>query len=215
MVKVIKTFFLSTFAFLVVANPTYAQNSSPSPEASMPTQRFIQEREERKEILREKIEAHKVEVTAKKEQLRGEREARVASHEAKLTEARKVRAREHYGRLYTRLSAAITRLNTLITRIEARLEIIKEENKDIDTTTVEAEIASAKSLLLDAQMDLEAASDNFEEVLESDDPKATFQLIKDTVMDLKSKLVEVHRILVSVIGDIKGLRVGNTDSVNN
>jgi hypothetical protein len=215
MIKIIKTLLLTTFAFFVVINPAYAINISPSPEASLPTQNFIQEREERKERLREEIEAHKEEVAAKKEQVRERTEAKIASHEAVFSDARKTRTREFYGRLYTRFTAAIKRLDILTTRIDSRLASIKEENPEIDTSEVEEKIVEAKSLLLDAQMDLDAANENFDEVLESDDPKATFQLIKDTVMGVKDKLIEVHKILVSVIGDIKGLRVGNTTQITN
>lgn len=210
-----KILLLTAFSFFVVIKPTYALDTSPSPRAGLPVQRFIQERADRREQLKAQIEAHKEEMAAKKEQFQDRAGARIASREAVLSEARKTRSKEFFNRLYTRFTAAIKRLDILITRIDSRLASIKEENPEVDTTEIEDQIAEAKSLLLDAQMDLEAASENFDEVLESDDPKATFQLIKDTVVGVKDKLVEVHRILVSVIGDIKGLRVGNTTQVTN
>lgn len=215
MTSVIKTVLLTIFLFLVALNPTSAQDASPHPGASMPTQKFIQERTDRKEKLREQIEAHRADMAAKRDQFQENKEERIASHTAALSESRKARARERYSRLSTRISAAMGRLDTLITRIESRLAVIEENNPDADTTQIESEIATAKSLLLDAQIDLEAANDNFEEVFESEDPKATFQFIKDTVVGVKEKLVEVHRTLVSVIGDIKGLRVGNTTQLDN
>ena len=172
MIKVIKTLLLTTFAFFVVINPSYALDTSPSPKASLTTQKFIQERADRKERLREDIEAHKEEMATKKEQVRERTEAKIASHEAVLSEARKTRTREFYGRLYTRFMAAIKRLEILTARIDSRLASIKEENPDVDTSEVEEKIAEAKSLLLDAQMDLDAVNANFDEVLESDDPNA-------------------------------------------
>ena len=208
MIRAVKTLVLTLLLLTFSYTTIYALDAPP--EASLPTQQFIQERIERRQLLKAQIEAHKEEMAAKKEQFQEKTEARIASREAALSEIRKTRARDHFGRLYTRFAAAINRINTLIVRIESRLSTIKEEDPSADTTHIESAIASAKALLLDAQMDLEAASDNFDEVLESDDPKATFQLIKDTVIGIKDKLVEVHRILVSVIGDIKGLRVGNT-----
>ena len=215
MIRALKTLLLSIFLLTFSFGSIYALDTLPSPEASLPTQQFIQERTERREALKAQIEAHKEEMAAKKEQFQDRAEARIASREAALSEARKTRAREYYGRLYTRFTAAIKRLDILITRIDSRIAEFKEENPKVDTTEVEEKIADAKSLLLDAQMDLEAASENFDEVLESDDPKATFQIIKDTIMGAKDKLVEVHRILVSVIGGIKGLRVGNNTQVTN
>ena len=45
-------------------------------------------------------------------------------------------------------------------------------------------------------------------MLENDDPKEAFLVIKNTIKEIKSDLVEVHQLLVHLIGDIKGLRVG-------
>ena len=212
MIKVVKLLLVTLILVSFSSNMALAQTTPP--EASIPTQNFIQERTERRTQLKERIEAHKAEVAAKrlelKEQTQEHKEARVASREARLSEAKKARTREFYGRLHTRFLAAISRLDTLISRIEARLATIKEENPDADVTQIESDLQEAKSLLLDAKVDLEAASGNFDSVLDSEDPQATFQIIKDLVMEIKGKLVEVHKLLVSIIGDIKGLRVGNT-----
>ena len=128
MIKILKTLLLTFFLLTFSYGSIFAVDTLPSPEASLPTQQFIQERTERREALKEQIEAHKEEMAAKKEQFQDRTEARVASREAALSEAKKTRAREYYGRLYTRFTAAIKRLDILITRIEARLAESKEEN---------------------------------------------------------------------------------------
>jgi chromosome segregation ATPase len=186
------------------------------PKASNATTEFAQERLERKEEIKLRIEQHQEEVEAKKEQLREEqeqrlqeREEKVASKVAQLQERRKERIRLFFERLTRRLEAAISRLDILIQRIESRLAVL-DESGDADTAAIHEQVDEAKSLLLDAQVDLEAATANLDTMLESDDPKAAFEVIRETIKDVKSKLVEVHRILVHVIGDIKGLRVGNT-----
>ena len=46
------------------------------------------------------------------------------------------------------------------------------------------------------------------EIIESETPREGFVEIKEMVGEIRESLVEVHQILVKVIGDIKGLRVG-------
>jgi len=138
-----------------------------------------------------------------------------ASKAANLTNKRKERIMHFWEKLFRRLEKHIERLETLIERIESRLAKIKEENpKNIDIESVEEELDRAKRLLEEAKTDLAAANASLEEVLSSDDPKAAFGLIRETVKNIKTKLVEVHRTLVHLIGNIKGLRVGTTKKLS-
>ena len=45
-------------------------------------------------------------------------------------------------------------------------------------------------------------------LLENDDPKAAFAEVKEKIQEIKLNLVEIYRILIHVIGDMKGLRIG-------
>lgn len=110
--------------------------------------------------------------------------------------------------MITRIEAMIARLEKLIERMERRIALIESSDEDIDTTQPKADIAEAKDLLADAEASLEEAKDDIEDVIGSPDPKAAFQEVIDAVKEIKKDLIEVHRLLVQAIGDIKGLRVG-------
>ena len=45
-------------------------------------------------------------------------------------------------------------------------------------------------------------------IIESETPKEGFVEVKEMVGEIRESLVGVHQILVKIIGDIKGLRVG-------
>lgn len=131
---------------------------------------------------------------------------RMAKIKAKLTERRQQLIRQFFTRMVKRLEAAITRLEKLISRIESRLSKLESQGEDV--SKIKTEVADAKTKLDKAKTDLEEAKTKLETVLESEDPKAAFAEVKNLIKGVKTQLIEVHRILVHVIGDIKGLRVG-------
>lgn len=131
---------------------------------------------------------------------------KMAEIKAKLTERRQQLIRQFFTRMAKRLEAAIARLEKLIFRIESRLT--KLENQDEDVSKIKTEVADAKTKLDKAKTDLADAKTKLEDVLTNEDPKAAFAEVKNLIKGVKTQLIEVHRILVHVIGDIKGLRVG-------
>lgn len=159
----------------------------------------IEQNEEKREAIRLKIEEKIATREAAKEQLR-----------AKLEEKAQNRIRSLFGRVVTRMESAISRLDTLIGRMEARLAIFAEEGESV--ADIQSEIESAKTLLASAEESLAVAEAGLEEVVTSEDPRAGYIYIKDAVKNIKSTLVDVHSILVQVIGDMKGLRVGATEN---
>lgn len=161
----------------------------------------------KQEEIQQRIEQRKLLIEQRKEEIKNRIEIRKATMSARLTERRQGRIRTYFQRLTNRLNSAINRLDILISRIESRVEKIKAEESEIDTDSIEADIQTAKDLLDDAKANLEAASNSFDTVLEGDDPKQAFMIIKDTIKEVKNGLVEVHQLLVHLIGDIKGLRV--------
>lgn len=174
---------ISFFFLLLTPQPLNAQTDSP--------------KELRKQLREERLENVKEKIAERK-----------ASQEAKLTDLRKEKIKSYFSKLQRRLLAAIERLEKLIDRIESRLAKIKEENGNVNTTQITTKIAEAKQLLESAKADLQTANDNLDDILESDDPKEAFGVVRSSVKSIKEKLVQVHRILVHFIGDIKGLRVG-------
>lgn len=161
------------------------------------TQAEVRQRiEERKQILLQKREALSQRIQEKK-----------ATIEAKLRETRKVRIRAYWTRLNTRFMATINRLYRLIERIESRLAIIeKEEGAEIGEIKEQLEVV--KEQLEEIETNIQAANDNIENVLSSNNPKEAFSEIRDIIKEARDNLIEVHRTLVHVIGDIRGLRVG-------
>ena len=147
-----------------------------------------------------------------KEQVQVRNEERRATIAARLTEVRRERIQNFFNRLVRRLEAAIVRLERLITRIESRIAKIEENNEDVDTGPITDQVNDAKSKLEEAKTELQEAKDNFADLLASDEPKVVFEGVHDNIVNIKKALVEVHRILVHLIGDIKGLRVGPTSS---
>lgn len=163
--------------------------------------RFFPEDASRPRTTEDKEEAK----VARQEAIGQRREERQASREARLTEVRSARIRSFSERLTARLQALIERLGTLITRIESRLLKIGE-GTDIDTVLIQGDLDTANTLLASAQATLNTIE--IEVILEADNPKEAFQDIREAIQGIRDDLKQVHRILVSVIGDIKGLRVG-------
>jgi septal ring factor EnvC (AmiA/AmiB activator) len=138
------------------------------------------------------------------------RQEKIATIEARLNTRKKEIIRNHFLRMTKRLEAAINRLNRLITRIESRIAKIEANNKDINTEPIKKDIQKAKDKLLLATNKLNEAKIKIDGLLESNTPKETFTEVRNMIQEIKKDLVEVHRLLVKVIGDIKGLRVGNS-----
>ncbi len=143
-----------------------------------------------REIVRERVETKK------------------ATMAAKLTARKQANVQSQWQKLDTRLSAIIARLETLIERIESRVAMIANSGENIDTTGVETSLMEAKSLLGQTEADLLAANSLLEEVLASDDPKLAFSVVAEAIKEIRINIVEIHKILVLTIGDIRGLRVG-------
>lgn len=166
--------------------------------------RIIEKQTEMQQIREEK----KQEIQQRLEEKRATREARREEIKQRLSERRRKIVQKFWQRMYRRFSAAISRIEKLITRIESRLAIIKKNNKDTDTKTIETEIAEAKNLLNTASASLSALNDKINTaLLDSENPREDFKIVKADIIEIKDKLIKVHRILVHIIGDIKGLRI--------
>ena len=130
----------------------------------------------------------------------------------RLTAVRRERIRNYFGKMIVRLEATIERLEKLITRIEARIKIIKDKNEEINTTEVEKTVSEAKATIVKAKTELANLKTNLETMLESDDPKTSFKNVRESLKTVITFIKDTHKLLVQTIGDIKGLRVGDTDN---
>lgn len=196
--RLMKKFFLISIFVIFIFTPVSvgAQNSTP---AGQQNRIEVKERIDQKEIEKEDARL----------EIQNRIEERKALQEARLAQQKAIRVRNHWQILEKRIAATIERLKTLITRIESRLYKIAQEEPSLDTTTIQTNIDEAKELLDDAEYLLDNAEVDLETLLVSEDPKTALLELKDTIRDIKDLLIETHRILVHVIGDIKGLRVGS------
>jgi len=137
---------------------------------------------------------------------------KIGTVQARLNARKKELIKNYFQVMTRRLEAAISRLNRLITRIELRMAKIEVNNEDIDTKPIKKQVQEGKDKLQTATDKLNEAKTKIDEVLDSETPKKAFAEVRDIIKEIKQILIDVHRILVKVIGDIKGLRVGTTST---
>lgn len=171
----------------------------------------LQDVEERRAELQQNLEQRRQERLQMLQDIRQRVQDKKATLAARLQEHRKERIRSFWQRLNRRILATIGRLEQLIARIESRIAKIEETGEDVDTSDIHKQLEEAKEMLDAARQKKLAADDTLEDVLASNDPKTAFGVVREAIQEIKNDLVEVHRILVHVIGDIRGLRVGATD----
>lgn len=146
-----------------------------------------------------------------KEQVKEKIETRIATREARLTKLKKNLVRNHFTRMRKRLSAAIRRLEKIAARIESRINKIEAESPNSDISSIRKEIFSVREKINNVGDNLlPQAQEKFDQMVESENPQELFSEVKHLIRTIKDELIEVHQILVKVIGDIKGLRVGTT-----
>lgn len=131
----------------------------------------------------------------------------VASQEQKLTFTRRERIRAYVTNMFARLEAMVGRLEKLIARMEARLEDF-EATSNKDKAKVESELEKAKTILAETKTDIAEAKETAGSLIDSQDPKEVFGDLRGQIAAIKKDLVAVHKILVQVLGEMKGLRSG-------
>jgi archaellum component FlaC len=199
--KKLAIFFLTALLITSISSSTSAKVATP------PGQ-------DKKIEVQEKLEEKKQKILEKRETIRERIEEKKASIAARLEERRKVRIRAYWQQLNTRLLAVVNRLRVLIDRIESRLAKIEDENEElkVEIDDIYDQVDVAKETLNETEIDIQAATESMELVLASDNPKQAFEEIRAIIKEAKENLVDVHRTLVHVIGDIKGLRVGTSEN---
>lgn len=150
--------------------------------------------------------------TQKREETRIKIENKREEVNLKISAIRRERISSYFNRMKIRLEATIERIQKLINRLNIRIEKINAlDNKNkIDTTKPKEELDLASLKLSDIKTRL--ASLTIDDVLLSDKPREDFKVVIDSIKLIKDDLKEVHKILVQTIGDLKGLRVGDTNN---
>lgn len=130
-----------------------------------------------------------------------QKETRILEREAK----KRTLIRAFVTRRIVRLTAMIERIEKLITRIESRIK--KLETAGNNVTSVNVQLSKAKDKLAGVKTNLGAVRDSIDTTLGLTTPKDEFKELTTKLETVKKDLVEVHRMLVEIIGDIKGLRL--------
>jgi methyl-accepting chemotaxis protein len=204
MKKFLFLFYGGVILLFLVASPLYARSATPASPLKIRERietQFGQSRPSTPSFIREPQEQLREEIRQRVQERRATIEGRLAERKIEIIKT-------FFARLVKRLEAAIARLEKLISRIEARLDKIEASRENINTANIRKEVEKAKTKLADARATLEEAKDKIQSMIESETPKEVFTEIRTLIQNVKRQLIEVHRILVKVIGDIKGLRVG-------
>lgn len=207
MLKFLKQIFLFWFLLLLFAPMVWAQNfdfdfSSPPATLRIYEKTPLRGKEQQElKVIRERVQERRQEIQEWLEQKR-------TTFGARLTEAKKERVRFFFGRLIGRVEAATSRLERLAARIESRLDKIEEENEGIDTIPIREDLEEIKARLEQVSSAITEARDSLESILLTEDPKEAFAEVRELIKAIKEQLIEIHRLLVQLIGQIKGLRVG-------
>lgn len=148
-----------------------------------------------------------------REAIKASIEAKQVERVEKLSAVRKEKIMSFSNRMILRLEALVDRLQILIDRIDARIAKIDESGEDIDTEPIKELVDEAKAKLAVLKIQIAELKEEFGNLPDSDDPKSQFVEVREKITEVKILLKEIHAMLVGVVGDIKGLRVGNSTKV--
>lgn len=130
----------------------------------------------------------------------------------RITAIKRERIRNYFGKMIVRIEATIERLEKLIARIETRIKIINDNNDEINTTDIEKNVSESKEKLTEIKAKLSILSSKLETLLNSEKPGDEFKNVRESLGNIILDLKNVHRLLVQVVGDIKGLRIGDLNN---
>lgn len=125
-------------------------------------------------------------------------------------EIRKSVIKNFFVNMIRRFEAAVERLNQILARIESRVAKIKSENPSIDLARIDSQIASVKTDLGNTQVKIDTLKSDFDKAIISTNPGESFKAIKEDTTEIKKDLENIKRNLSKIIGEIKGLRVGQS-----
>lgn len=168
-------------------------------------ERAAQRRATLEERLEERREAIQARIETRQEQLA----TRAAEIRQRVAEHRKTLIRRFFKRMLRRFQAAIERMRRLAERIEGRLN--KMEARGIDVADLRADLAEVRADLDVAAGLLNGLETTLEEALVSDDPKAAFESVRETIQETRRMLVDLHLRLVAIITQMKAIHVPESE----
>lgn len=131
----------------------------------------------------------------KRQEIRVKIKEKKAERLEKLSAIKRERIMNYSNKMIVRLEATVERLEKLITRIEERI-------------TNKTTLNEAKQKLTLVKSNVAALKDSLSNMTTVEDPKAEFEKVREALKGIQNDFKEVHSKLVKLVGDIKGLRVG-------
>lgn len=197
--------FISLFLFLF-SFPVYGQGIPVPPVVNPPADVLdkIQNRnsqtnnglEERQEEARKKAEE-------KREELKEKTETKQEKVRIRIAENKKNQIKELISRLIERLTAFVERFEKLAERIQSRIDKLAE--KGADTAEAQSQLNTAKAKTADVKGKIAALNGVGDDLVNSNNPKEFFSGLRVQIKEIKDELVEIHGLLASSMGKVKGL----------
>ena len=164
-----------------------------------------------KEALKKRLEVQ-VEMRKERQDFRADAKERIATFKEKaqerreelkkkIGEARANAVEKIFVRTLDRFADAIERLEKLADRIESRLNKLSSDGTD--TSALQVLLEKARGSLGEARATLEIAQKKYDEMINSTEPKSSFEAVKLAIRDTKEKIKSAHKALVDVIVAIK------------
>ncbi len=157
----------------------------------------------KREDVREKVQEQRSKLQEKREELRTKAEERKEERKEKIAQKRAEKIKEFGQRIKEKLLAMVERLEKLAERIQSRIDKLAE--KGANTQEAQAQLDEAKTKLAAVKARISGLEGVGADIVSTDNPRELFGAVKEEVQGIKKDLVEVHRLLASSMGKIKGL----------
>lgn len=140
------------------------------------------------------------------------REAKKAEREKKLNEKKKERIAAYTKKIILRLNAAVERMFKLADRTETRIIKLEEKftDKELDLSEAKKLVKKAREEVKNAQREIESMSEIFAEAIDTENPKESFDTIREHIKNAIINVKNAHKTLVEAIKLIKANVVKDT-----
>ena len=194
--------FVALLFFLFVPRVSLARGEKDVDSGLRGSREVLQQSREDKSKMREEL---KSKLQDRREELKKMAQGKREEAKKRIEEKQQEKIKQAYLKLTEKVNKIVSRFEELIVKIEARLDKLSETQ---DVSSIQAEVERAKDKIAQVKADLASLEGLGSDVASSSDPKSSYATSRQMFQEVKKELDEVHKILVGVIGEIKGLRVG-------